>query len=97
MPSFYIPSKSLQIWVVNLNHLGLEAYQENVRAAEMRYAISRAGQYDIQSKLTWMVDSLISSKPAFSEDREELSQSDEAKLVSALIRSIRGERVKNQC
>ena len=65
-----------------------------VRAAEMRYAISRAGQYDIQSKLTWMVDSLISSKPAFSEDREELSQSDEAKLVSALIRSIRGERVK---
>ena len=25
----------------------------------MRYAISRAGQYDIQAKLTWMVDSLF--------------------------------------
>ena len=33
------------------------------RAAEMRYAISRVNEYDIQAKLTWMVDTLIEGKP----------------------------------
>ena len=63
----------------------------------MRYAISRAGQYDIQAKLTWMVDSLLSSRIALAEetdDVEDNSSSDEGKLVSALTRSIRNEKVK---
>ena len=29
----------------------------------MRYAISRVNEYDIQAKLTWMVDTLIEGKP----------------------------------
>ena len=61
----------------------------------MRYAISRAGQYDIQSKLTWMVDSLLSSRVALSEETGDVTSSDESKLISALNRSIRGEKVKN--
>ena len=40
----------------------LRSLSRRVRAAEMRYAISRAGQYDIQEKLTWMVDSLLTSQ-----------------------------------
>jgi hypothetical protein len=60
----------------------------------MRYAISRAGQYDIQAKLTWMVDSLLSSRLVSVEGPEDASSSDESKLISALVRSIRGEKVK---
>ena len=41
---------------------GLNSLSRRVRAAEMRYAISRAGEYDIQAKLTWMVDSLLDTK-----------------------------------
>ncbi|MBT7244756.1 MAG: hypothetical protein HN874_04830 [Euryarchaeota archaeon] len=73
----------------------LRSLSRRVRAAEMRYAISRAGQYDIQAKLTWMVDSLLSSRVALSEDAEDVTSSDESKLISALNRSIRGEKVKN--
>ena len=40
----------------------LNSLSRRVRAAEMRYAISRAGEYDIQAKLTWMVDSLLDTK-----------------------------------
>ena len=75
----------------------LRSLSRRVRAAEMRYAISRAGQYDIQAKLTWMVDSLLSSRIALAEetdDAEDNSSSDEGKLVSALTRSIRNEKVK---
>jgi rRNA maturation endonuclease Nob1 len=72
----------------------LRSLSRRVRAAEMRYAISRAGQYDIQAKLTWMVDSLLASKLALSESSEDSSISDERKIVAALIRSIRGEKVK---
>tara|TARA_B110001452_G_scaffold218716_1_gene190537 strand:+ start:1931 stop:3772 length:1842 start_codon:yes stop_codon:yes gene_type:complete len=72
----------------------LRSLSRRVRAAEMRYAISRAGQYDIQAKLTWMVDSLLSSRVVSVEDTDEVTSSDESKLISALIRSIRGEKVK---
>ena len=72
----------------------LRSLSRRVRAAEMRYAISRAGQYDVQAKLTWMVDSLLASKLAPSEDSDDSSISDERKMVAALIRSIRGEKVK---
>jgi rRNA maturation endonuclease Nob1 len=72
----------------------LRSLSRRVRAAEMRYAISRAGQYDVQAKLTWMVDTLLSSRLAFSEDSENTTTSDERKMIAALIRSIRGENVK---
>ena len=72
----------------------LRSLSRRVRAAEMRYASSRAGQYDVQAKLTWMVDSLLASKLALSDDSDDASISDERKMVAALIRSIRGENVK---
>ena len=72
----------------------MRSLSRRVRAAEMRYAISRAGQYDVQAKLTWMVDSLLSSRIALVEDSEEVVEVDEGKLISGLIRSIRGEKVK---
>ncbi|MEE2747770.1 MAG: hypothetical protein VX473_04815 [Candidatus Thermoplasmatota archaeon] len=72
----------------------LRSLSRRVRAAEMRYAISRAGQYDVQAKLTWMVDTLLSSRIALSDDSENTSTSDERKMIAALIRSIRGENVK---
>ena len=72
----------------------MRSLSRRVRAAEMRYAISRAGQYDIQAKLTWMVDSLLSSRVAIAEDTEEVTELDESKLIAGLIRTIRGERVK---
>lgn len=72
----------------------MRSLSRRVRAAEMRYAISRAGQYDVQAKLTWMVDSLLSSRVALAEESEEVVEVDESKLISGLIRSIRGEKVK---
>ena len=72
----------------------LRSLSRRVRAAEMRYAISRAGQYDVQAKLTWMVDSLLASKLALNDESSDSSISDERKMVAALIRSIRGENVK---
>ena len=73
----------------------LRSLSRRVRAAEMKYAISRAGQYDIQKKLTWMVDSLLSTKLVADSDVDDQNESDESALVKALIRSLRGERVKN--
>jgi len=72
----------------------LRSLSRRVRAAEMRYAISRAGQYDIQAKLTWMIDTLLSSKVILDDGNEDTSTSDQQKMVTALIRSIRGEKVK---
>ena len=72
----------------------MRSLSRRVRAAEMRYAISRAGQYDVQAKLTWMVDSLLSSRVSLVEEGEEVAELDEGKLIAGLIRSIRGERVK---
>ena len=43
--------------------------------AEMQYAISRRNEYDVQAKITWMVDSLLSSP--------------QAKPVSKLFRALK--------
>ncbi len=72
----------------------MRSLSRRVRAAEMRYAISRAGQYDIQAKLTWMVDTLLTSKVNSSETVDEENIPEERKLVSALLRTMRGEKVK---
>ena len=72
----------------------LRSLSRRVRAAEMKYAISRAGQYDIQKKLTWMVDSLLSTKLGANKNSDGQDESIEGLLVKALIRSLRGEKVK---
>ncbi len=72
----------------------LRSLSRRVRAAEMRYAISRAGQYDIQAKLTWMVDSLLSTKVIVPEQEESTGEVDEKKLISGLIRTTRSQPVK---
>ena len=71
----------------------LRSLSRRVRAAEMRYAISRAGQYNIQEKLTWMVDSLLETRVT-PEPIVESNSSDESKIISALQRALRGENVK---
>lgn len=66
-----------------------------IRAAEMRYAISRVNEYDIQAKLTWMVDSLIASQPAakLTTVKAQEERSEEA-LSSSLKRALNGEQIK---
>jgi tetratricopeptide (TPR) repeat protein len=70
----------------------MRSLSRRVRAAEMRYAISRVHEYDIQAKLTWMVDSLI-------EDRSPSQKSiptdaSEMNLKRALQRTLAGEQIK---
>ena len=70
----------------------MRSLSRRVRAAEMRYAISRVHEYDIQAKLTWMVDSLI-------EDRSQSQKSiptdaSEMNLKRALQRTLAGEQIK---
>lgn len=80
----------------------LRGVSRKARHEEMRYAISRAGQYDVQAKLTWLIDSLLTAPqhkaqralsdakavtPVAAEDAEEA-------LVLALRRHVRGDRVK---
>ena len=60
------------------------------RAAEMRYAISRVNEYDIQAKLTWMVDSLIDSKPQIKQQETGNEKSSEQKLIRALRKFLLG-------
>ena len=60
------------------------------RAAEMRYAISRVNEYDIQAKLTWMVDSLIESKPQSKAASPDAGKSSEQKLIRALRKFLLG-------
>ena len=60
------------------------------RAAEMRYAISRVNEYDIQAKLTWMVDSLIESKPQSKSASPDVGKSSEQKLIRALRKFLLG-------
>lgn len=70
-----------------------------IRAAEMRYAISRVNEYDIQAKLTWMVDSLITTShstpqpPPASKDSEPAA---EEVLSTALRRVLGGGQVKTK-
>ena len=60
------------------------------RAAEMRYAISRVNEYDIQAKLTWMVDSLIDSKPQIKQQETGNEKSSEQKLIRTLRKFLLG-------
>ncbi len=60
------------------------------RAAEMRYAISRVNEYDIQAKLTWMVDSLIDGKPQIKPTEEPQGKGSEQKLIRALRKFLLG-------
>ena len=60
------------------------------RAAEMRYAISRVNEYDIQAKLTWMVDSLIDNKPKAKSPEPQQEKSSEQKLIRALRKFLLG-------
>ena len=68
----------------------VKSLSRRVRAAEMRYAISRVHQYDIQAKLTWMVDSLIEDRPR----SQKSSPSSEVNLKRALQRALAGEKIK---
>jgi len=68
-----------------------------IRAAEMRYAISRVNEYDIQAKLTWMVDSLITtpqSTPQPTPGPKESEPAAEEVLSTALRRALDGEQIK---
>ena len=66
-----------------------------IRAAEMQYAISRRNEYDVQAKITWMVDSLLSSpqakpvsKPAQSNEGSSVN------LLNQLHRMMNGDDIK---
>ena len=65
-----------------------------VRAAEMKYAISRRSEYDVQRKLTWMVDSLLSSSHALKDDEDEEAERLERRRIADLTRVIRGYTIK---
>ena len=66
-----------------------------VRAAEMSYAISRRDEYDVQKKLTWMVDSLLSSSHALSTDDDGPDDGqEERRKIADLTRLIRGYTIK---
>lgn len=64
-----------------------------IRAAEMRYAISRVNEYDIQAKLTWMVDSLITTPQPTPAPKESEPAAEEV-LSTALRRVLDGEQIK---
>ena len=64
------------------------------RAAEMRYAISRVNEYDIQAKLTWMVDSLIENKPQVKTAEPIQEKSSEQKLIRSLRKFLLGGKPK---
>ena len=71
----------------------LRSLARRVRAAEMRYAISRAGEYDIQGKLTWLVESLLTARPPIPPPVKEDGGGIEIS-IRALRRHIAGEKVK---
>ena len=70
-----------------------------IRAAEMRYAISRVNEYDIQAKLTWMVDSLITTSQSTPQPPSATKESEPAveEVVStALRRVLAGGQIKSK-
>jgi len=75
----------------------LRSLSRQVRASEMKYAISRRDQYDVQKKLTWMVDSLLASAHAMAEEHESNEDEvDEGRLIADLTRAIRGYDIKSK-
>ncbi len=73
----------------------MKTLSRRVRSAEMRYAISRAAEYDVQSKLTWLVDSILTSRPVLTNQPTENESNSDDVLVRSLQRSLRGEKVKS--
>lgn len=66
-----------------------------IRAAEMQYAISRRNEYDVQAKITWMVDSLLSSAPSKpAKAPVQTSGSSSVNLLNELRRMVNGEEIK---
>ena len=66
-----------------------------IRAAEMQYAISRRNEYDVQAKITWMVDSLLTSAPAKpAQQKVETGGATKVNLLNELHRLVNGEEIK---
>jgi tetratricopeptide (TPR) repeat protein/rRNA maturation endonuclease Nob1 len=66
-----------------------------IRAAEMQYAISRRNEYDVQAKITWMVDSLLSSPQAKPVSKPvERTEDSSVNLLNQLHRMMNGEDIK---
>lgn len=77
------------------NRSAFNSLSRRIRAAEMRYAISRVNEYDIQAKLTWMVDSLIEGPKAKPPQPAKSQQSEGDEVLStALKRALKGEQIK---
>jgi rRNA maturation endonuclease Nob1 len=76
----------------------LNSLSRRIRAAEMRYAISRVNEYDIQAKLTWMVDSLITGPRAKQQSAAstESEATTEVVLSTALRRTLAGEHIRSK-
>ena len=74
----------------NASKSRFRSLSRRTRAAEMRYAISRVNEYDIQAKLTWMVDSLIESKPKQKAAEPQEEKSSDKKLIRALRKHLLG-------
>ena len=67
-----------------------------IRAAEMQYAISRRNEYDVQAKITWMVDSLLSSTPSKRpQPQVNRGGTSSVDLLNELNRMIQGEDIKS--
>ena len=71
----------------------LNSLSRRVRAAEMKYAISRRTEYDIQSKLTWMIDSLLADRSPVTIEVEDSAPSNK-KMVKLLRKHLRGGELK---
>ncbi len=66
-----------------------------IRAAEMQYAISRRNEYDVQAKITWMVDSLLSSPQAKPVSKPvQSTEGSSVNLLNQLHRMMNGEDIK---
>tara|TARA_B110001452_G_scaffold263660_1_gene265456 strand:- start:2420 stop:4063 length:1644 start_codon:yes stop_codon:yes gene_type:complete len=89
-PSTFIQRLSAQSPSKNKGRM--KSLSRRVRAAEMRYAISRVHQYDIQAKLTWMVDSLIEDRPQ--SQKPTPANESGINLKRALQRTLAGEQIK---
>lgn len=74
----------------NASKSRFRSLSRRTRAAEMRYAISRVNEYDIQAKLTWMVDTLIESKPKQKAAEPQEEKSSDKKLIRALRKHLLG-------
>ena len=72
-----------------LNLKKLNSLSRRVRAAEMKYVLSRRTEYDIQSKLTWMIDSFLQIEPRSRIEVEDSAPSNK-KLVKLLRKHLRG-------